>query len=58
MVGTDQELDPIKISFAARVLIEKYGQDALNRASALESASAVPDFATAVLAEVKRLVAR
>lgn len=58
MVGADQELDPIKISLAARLLVEEYGEDAFARAAVLESASAAPHFAKAVSKEVKRLLKR
>jgi len=58
MVGADQELDPIKISLAARLLVEEYGEEAFERATALESRSAAPHFAKAVLKEVKRLLKR
>ena len=58
MVGADQELDPIKISLAARLLVEEYGQEAFQRAVLLESRSAAPHFAKAVLREVERLLKR
>ena len=58
MVGAGQELDPIKIRQAARLLVEEYGEEAFERAVALESGSAVPHFAKAVLEEVKRLLKR
>ena len=58
MVGADHELDPIKISQAARLLVEEYGEAALERAIVLESRSAAPDFAKAVRREVARLLKR
>jgi len=58
MVGADQELDPVKISLAARLLVEEYGEEAFQRAAALESRSAAPHFARAVLEEVRRLLKR
>jgi hypothetical protein len=58
MVGAGQELDPIKIRQAARLLVGDYGEEAFERAAALENGSAAPDFAKAVLKEVKRLLKR
>lgn len=58
MVGPDHILDPAKIALAARALVEKYGDAALERARMLERESYVGHVAEAVRQEVERLLRR